>query len=102
MSGRLVRVNEIRREPLTWLWPRYIPAGKLTLLDGNPEVGKSLITLDLAARLSRGDPMPDGTGGGPAGQTLLIQAEDVAADTLGPRLDAAGADTGLVSIASVC
>jgi hypothetical protein len=98
MSARLVRISDVRREPLTWLWPGYIPAGKITLLDGDPEAGKSLLTIDLAARLSRGRPMPDGTVVGPPAQTLFVQAEDGDSDTLGPRLDAAGADGGYVHV----
>ena len=50
---------ESRPEPMSWLWPGFIPAaGKLTLLDGDPNLGKSLTTIDLAARLS-GLPFPD-------------------------------------------
>jgi hypothetical protein len=58
-----VRSAEVRAEPVHWLWPGYIPAGKLTLLDGDPGLGKSLISIDLAARLSTGRPLPDGSGG---------------------------------------
>ena len=50
---------EIRAESVAWLWPGFVPRGKLTLLDGDPNLGKSLITIDLAARLSRGGPLPD-------------------------------------------
>ena len=61
------------------------------VLDGDPELGKSTVTLDLAARISAGRPMPDGT---PtiAGGVVLLSAEDGAADTVRPRLDAAGAN----------
>ncbi|SVD89134.1 uncharacterized protein METZ01_LOCUS441988, partial [marine metagenome] len=34
-----------------WLWPGWLPVGKFVLIDGNPGVGKSMITCDLAARL---------------------------------------------------
>jgi hypothetical protein len=87
-----VRLTDVRPEPINWLWPGRIPAGKLTLLDGDPSLGKSMITLDLAARLSTGRPLPDATGGGPVVRTLLLQAEDGVTDTLHPRLAAAGAD----------
>src|SRR5689334_9656481 len=42
----------------TWLWQPYIPFGKITLLVGDPGLGKSFLALDLAARLSRNLPMP--------------------------------------------
>ena len=41
-----------------WLWPGRVPLGKLTLLIGDPGLGKSFVTLDIAARVSRGLPLP--------------------------------------------
>jgi hypothetical protein len=97
-APRFVRFADVRPELLHWLWPAYIPRGKLTLLDGDPGLGKSLITIDLAARLSTGHPMPDGSGGGRVGRTLLLTAEDGAADTTLGRLAAAGADLSQVFV----
>jgi AAA domain len=88
----LLRLTSVGRESINWVWPGYIPGGKLTLLDGDPDYGKSLITIDIAARLSRGRPMVDGTGGGAPRRTLFLNAEDKVEDTLRPRLEAAGAD----------
>jgi hypothetical protein len=74
---------------------------KLTVFDGDPGLGKSTVLLDLAARLSQGMPMPDGTGGMRAAVTLLT-AEDNLADTVRPRLQAAGADlTRIHALASL-
>ena len=42
--------------PLQWLWPNRIPLAKLTLLIGDPGVGKSLLIADLAARISAARP----------------------------------------------
>lgn len=50
--------NEIEPEEVRWLWPGRIPLGKLTLLIGDPGVGKSLLAADLAARVSAGLPWP--------------------------------------------
>lgn len=89
-----MRMGNVRPEPVKWLWPGRIPFGKLTILDGDPGLGKSLLSLDLAARVSTGRPMPDGTKSdlsGPAG-VVLLSAEDDPADTIRPRLDAAGAN----------
>src|SRR5438874_1553997 len=41
-------------QQLTWLWRNYVPYGELTLLYGAPGVGKSVLTLFLAARVSTG------------------------------------------------
>src|SRR5947209_20491299 len=45
---------------LTWLWPGRIPYGHLTLLDGTPGSGLSLVALTLAACISSGSPRPYG------------------------------------------
>jgi hypothetical protein len=84
-------LDDVADRDIEWLWPGRIPLGKLTVLDGDPGLGKSTVLLDLAARLSRGAPMPDGTGGMRAAVTIL-SAEDNLADTIRPRLQVAGAE----------
>jgi len=88
-----VQLSGVDPEPITWLWPDRIAIGKLSILVGNPGLGKSTITLDIAARVSRGFGWP----GYPASTAtpcgvLLLSAEDDLSDTIRPRLDAAGAD----------
>ena len=75
-----------------WLWEPFLARGKLSILDGDPGVGKSLLAVDLAARLSRGGPLPDGTPVGRPHVTLFLNAEDSVHDTIRPRAEAAGAD----------
>jgi RecA-family ATPase len=76
---------------IEWLWPGYLSGGSLAILDGDPGLGKSLVTLDLAARLSTARPWPDGAATlNPAG-TLLLCAEDSDA-VLIARLNALGAN----------
>src|SRR5918997_1507363 len=89
--GKLL--SEVEPEQVEWLWPGRLPLGKLAVLDGDPGLGKSALTLDLAARVSGGQELPDGGRCGPAG-VVLLSAEDGLEDTIRPRLDAAGADTG--------
>jgi hypothetical protein len=91
--GRLL--SNVEPEEVSWLWPSWLALGKLALLDGDPGLGKSAMTLDLAARVSSGKGFPDGAGCAPAG-VVLLSAEDGLADTVRPRLDAAGADTSKV------
>ena len=88
--GKLL--SEVEPEQVEWLWPGRLPLGKLAVLDGDPGLGKSALTLDLAARVSAGFELPDGGRCGPAG-VVLLSAEDGLEDTIRPRLDAAGADT---------
>src|SRR5437879_1327567 len=87
----VVRLHQVEPQSVSWLWPGRIPLGKLTILDGDPGLGKSTLALDLAARVSRGAAMPDGTPG-VAGGALILSAEDAADDTIVPRLQAADAE----------
>lgn len=88
-------VADVDCEAVRWLWPARLPLGKVVVLDGDPGLGKSTLMLDIAARVSTGSPMPDGVSGElyrqPAG-VVLLSAEDGIADTIRPRLEAAGAD----------
>jgi bifunctional DNA primase/polymerase-like protein/AAA domain-containing protein/primase-like protein len=90
-------VADIPPEALRWLWPGRIPLGKLTLLIGDPGLGKSLVTLGMAAAVSRGLEYPDGAVC-ERGGVLLLSAEDDPSDTIRPRLDAAGADLSRIHI----
>jgi putative DNA primase/helicase len=95
----LRRISDIPAQELRWLWPGRIPLGKLTLFAGDPGLGKSFVTLDIAAHVTRGKTWPDGTpGSGDPGSVIILSAEDDAADTIRPRLDAAGADLDRVLI----
>ena len=71
---------------MEWLWQDRIPFGAITILGGNPGLGKSLLTLWLAAKLSRGE-----LGGGEPASVLLSSAEDPRGQVVVPRLKAAGA-----------
>jgi putative DNA primase/helicase len=82
----------VKRERVRWLWPGRLPEGKLVVLDGDPDVGKSVICLDLAARLTTASPMPDGYQPDHKCGVLVMTAEDGTADTVVPRLEAAEAD----------
>ena len=78
--------------PLAWLWPSILPRGKLVLLEGDPGLGKSLLALDLCARLTTGRPWPDGSPGPGPANVLVLGAEDGLQDTVLPRLRALQAD----------
>ncbi|MFN2488613.1 MAG: AAA family ATPase [Actinomycetota bacterium] len=93
-----VCVSDVAAEVVMWIWTRRIPRAKLTVLDGDPGLGKSTLTLDLAARVSTGSAMPDGDALEAAAGVLLLSAEDGVADTIRPRLEAAGADLARVHV----
>ena len=53
-----VCLADVPAAEVDWLWPGRIAVGKVTLLAGDPGLGKSLVTLDMAARVSTGAPWP--------------------------------------------
>src|SRR6266852_9940140 len=89
-SEGIVHLQSVQARPVNWLWPGWIPLRKITVVDGDPGLGKSTMLLDLAARVSRMDKMPDGSQGH-SGEVILMTAEDALDDTVKPRLLAAGA-----------
>lgn len=90
--------SDVVSEKVEWLWPGRIALGKLTLIGGPPGLGKSQIATFLAATVSNGGAWPCGEGQAPIGSSILLSAEDGIADTIVPRLSAAGADTGRVHV----
>ncbi len=97
-----VLMSEVQPEQISWLWPGYIPLGKLAVLDGDPGLGKSTLALNVAARISKGHAMPDGSGGGEPGGVVILSAEDGLGDTIRPRLEAAGADLSRIVALDSC
>ena len=91
-GAEAIAMSEIEARPVSWLWRGRIPLGSLTVLAGDPGLGKSLLTCRLAAAVSNGE-----LGEEPA-ETLLLTAEDSLEATVKPRLDAAGADSNRVRV----
>lgn len=87
--------SDITPERLDLLSPGRLAVGKVTMLDGDPGLGKSTLSLDWAARITRGEPLPGGQRRPPRG-VVVLSAEDGEADTIVPRLMAANADLSRV------
>jgi len=89
----VARLSEVESFPLTWLWPGKIPQEKVTFLFGPADAGKTLLAVDLAARVSRKGTWPDGP---PIEQdrsaVLYVCDTPETLSVVGPRLKAAGAD----------
>ncbi len=96
------RLCDVIPEPLEWLWLNRVPLGKVTLLAGDPGLGKSFLTCDMAARVSKGAAWPDNELPQPVGSVIIFNCEDGLADTIRPRLEKADADlTKIVAIEGV-
>lgn len=92
-------MSDVEAEDIHWLWPGYVPLGKLSVLEGDPGFGKSLLTIQLAAAVSAGrsNTLPGWQARAPA-DVVFVTYEDGLADTVRPRLDAAGADCTRVHV----
>lgn len=84
---KLICAADIAPQQVKWLWYPYIPAGRVTSIEGDPGIGKSWIIAAIAAAVSRGDPLPGQQGQmHKPGRVLMMSAEDGLADTMIPRL----------------
>ena len=95
--------NDIEAQPITWLWQGRIARGKHTCIAGEPGTGKSQLSIAIIAAVTVGGDWPCSEGKAPLGNAIILSAEDGMADTVIPRLQAAGADRKRVHvITAVC
>jgi hypothetical protein len=86
----LIRLSDVAPQSVDWLWEPFIPLGMLSMLSGDPGVGKSTVALNIAAEGSRGR-MRDGRIC-EAFNTLFLTIENPIAQVMRPRFDALGGD----------
>jgi len=89
-------INDVLEEPILWLWKNVFPTGVLSIITGNPSVGKTLIAVWLASKLSNGQSFPR-CKTALQGCTLYMTRESPAKTVLKPRLVAAGADCSKIT-----
>ncbi len=92
----ILSAAQIQPEPIDWIWPGWLARGKLHILAGRAGTGKTTLAIDWAAAVSSGRALPDGHRP-MCGRVMFWSGEDSPADTLVPRLIAAGADRERVS-----
>lgn len=85
-------------ERVEWIWGHRIASGMINVLDGDPGLGKSTITTDLAARLTRGEALPGDVAASPPAGVVFVSFEEHPACVMVPRLMAAKADLSRVFI----
>jgi hypothetical protein len=89
---------EVAPEKIEWLWPGRIAVGKLTMIAGEPGLGKSQVAIFIASAVTTGNTWPDSATVASAGNVIILSAEDGLADTTRPRFDAAGGDPTRVRV----
>ena len=89
---------DVPRQHVEWIWSSRLARGSLTLWIGDGGMGKSRLSNDVAARITTGAPWPDGSGPAPLGTVVILSAEDNAAYTIRPAIEAAGGDLARVAI----
>ena len=95
---RLISMGEIQAEEVKWLWYPYLPRGKLTIVQGDPGEGKTTFVLAVIAALTCGEALPETEQALEPINVIYQTAEDGLADTIKPRLEAAGADCSRVLV----
>ena len=94
---KIITLRDVQTESVDWLWKPYLPAGKITIVQGDPGSGKTTMMLAIAAAVTKGTALPEGENTNPA-SVIFQTAEDGLADTIKPRLEQLGADCGRVHV----
>jgi putative DNA primase/helicase len=97
MSIIVEPASSVQLKSVRWLWDGFIALGKLHILAGESGTAKSAIMLSVAAAVTTGGMLPDGSKA-ERGTVLFYTTEDDYSDTVAPRLRAAGADVDKVLI----
>jgi hypothetical protein len=92
------KISDIEARPIRWLWPGRIARGKVTMIAGDPGLGKSLVTTSITAIVTTGGLWPVDRTRAERGNVIILSAEDDPADTIRPRLEASGADISRVYV----
>lgn len=91
----MIRLSDVETKEVHFLWPPYIPFGKLTILQGDSGNGKTYLAMYLCAACTNGVELPHMGKMEPC-NVIYQTAEDGLGDTIKPRLEQAGANTNLV------
>jgi len=94
----VIEMADTEIERIEWQWEGYLPKGKLALVAGAGETGKTSVALSMAATTSNGGVWPDGTQCEKPGSVLIFSTEDDAPTTIFPRLIAMGANPTNIAV----
>jgi RecA-family ATPase len=93
------QLSSVEPMQVNWLMEPLIPYGMTTIAEGDPGIGKSYLTMHIAAQVSVGGSLPNA----PRikkGRVLILSGEDDPAFTIRPRIDAMGGDPTMIRFQS--
>lgn len=93
---RFTPLTQVDAKAVSWFWPNRIPAGMLSMIVGNPGIGKSFLTMYVAAQITTGRNWPDAENTMEPGSVLLFSDEESLEYAIKPRLLSQGADCSKV------
>lgn len=88
----LIRLSDVQPQEVNWLWYPYIPFGKVSIVQGDPGEGKTMLLLNVIADLTKGRSLWEQEEPNAPMTCIYQTAEDGIADTIVPRLSAMDAD----------
>jgi hypothetical protein len=89
---KLCTMSAVETEDIRWLTKPYIPSGRISLISGDPGLGKTTVMLTIAAAVTTGATLPWSDTPCEVGDVIFQTAEDCISDTIKPRLELLGAD----------
>ena len=96
----VTRAADLVPQKLSRVWNGRFVLGKIGFIAGEPGLGKSLIAAYMTATVSTGGKWWGDEGKARRGDVIYISAEDGAADTIRPRLEAVSASLDRVHVIS--
>jgi putative DNA primase/helicase len=81
----IISFDKIQPLEIDWLWPNRFPLGMISLLVGDPGVGKSFFSLYMSMVISNGGIWPDGSQC-PHGSAIILSCEDSPEHVISRRL----------------
>lgn len=90
-------LSNFESRDVKWMWEPFIPLGLISILEGDPNVGKSYLAMHIAAQVSTGGCLP-GLERMKCGRVLYLSTEDEPEYTIRPRIEAMGGDVSRIRI----
>lgn len=99
-TGKLTlrKAADIKAEPIDWLWEGVLVKGAISILGGDPGLGKSQASLSIASIISNGDYWPGSKQRAEVGNVIILSMEDSAEHVIVPRLQACDANRDRIHI----